>query len=62
MQCCTDAGAALMLGGKAHPHEARRVEPGTAWPRACMAMAIPDQVYLSDCNILAVAMEGGGPL
>ena len=22
--------AALMLGGKAHPYEARRVEPGTA--------------------------------
>ena len=33
-----------MLGGKAHPHEARRVEPGTAWPRACMAMAIPDVI------------------
>ena len=45
-----------MLGGKAHPHEARRVESGTAWPRACMAMAIPDQV-LSGCNILAVAMD-----
>ena len=34
---------------------------GTAWRRACMAMVIPDQVYLSGCNILAVAMEGGGP-